>query len=397
MGRAIPVVCAILSGIAGCEDAGPRPPSQVAVADSAGRLHVRLGRFADLAMSRWRVEERYDTGSGGARVELFRVTAARFLSDGSLAVANSGTQEIVFLAPDGGVRARTGGPGEGPGEFRHISMLKLDGTGNLVAYDPRLGRLTTLGSDGRVLGTRRFAPPSRVVDLHPLAFLDGQRILALYGESRIFAAGGERRDSTPLLVFDSASSVTDTLGIWPAQEWSYVSFPEGSSRTEVGFGRTLAYAGRNGYGVLGSTDSLDLTLFGPEGRAVMRVTGGGPNARVGAADIERWREDLLERRSSAPEFIKRALAEAPYRETFPAFSAVLIDGARRLWIGVSARPGEAQRKWIVIGPDGDLQGTLRLPADARVLDGAGDQLAVLRRNELDEEQIAVLHLVRPSG
>ncbi len=394
--RTYTVVCcaSLLLALAGCGVADRGAGSGVTVTEGDGVLHVGLGSLAPAGARHWQTAEVYSTMALGAAVDLFRVTAARFLPDGALAVANAGTQEILVLDPSGAVMRRFGRSGEGPGEFRWISKLDVDGAGNLLAYDPRLGRLTRFTPEGEVLETRAIMPPNRVVDLEPLAVLPDGRVLAVYGSQRVFAPGGERRDSTPLFRVAAGGDIAAPLGVWPADEWSYTAISGGVARSAVGFGRTLARAGRQGRAALGSTDSVDVTLY-DGGRVVMRIAGPGPGPAVTDADVQRWREEkLLSLSPGAPEGVRRVFEDVPHRATFPAFDALLVDDAGRVWIGAYARPGQAERDWLVVSPSGSAEGTLTLPGGAVALDASGDRIALLMRNDLDEEYVAVLRIIR---
>jgi 6-bladed beta-propeller len=385
-------LCAGLLCSTACSGAKPGASSGTVVRDSAGVLMVQVGSLGETGGATWSAKEEYSTQAPDRLVELYQVSAARFLDDGRLAVANSGTHEILVIEAGGTVDRHIGRQGEGPGEFSWISTLDIDTAGHLVAYDPRLARITSFTSDGQVIETRPLSPPSSVVDLQPLAYLEDRNILAVYGQLRVFAPEGEHRDSTPLMRFDSGGTVIDTLGVWPAREWVYLSIPQGSARTEMGYGRTLAYAGSRGVSVLGATDSLDLLVYDRSGHLAMRITGGGPNPAVSQADVAAWRKEQAARLARSPAVVRTAFAEAPYRTTFPAFDALATDDRGRVWIGGVVRPGQRERKWIVLKPDGTLAGTLLLPGDARILDIAGDRLATLRRNDVDEEYVVVLRL-----
>lgn len=372
-------------------DVGPGTGAGVSIADSAG---VRLVRFDDLAALP--VPERATTPAFEVGVEpgseLFRVSAGRFLESGTLTIGNGGTGEILYVDGAGDVVRRVGGQGEGPGEFAAITSF-VDVRGDTLAvYDVRIGRLTVLDPEGAVVAVRRLEPPSRVVDLVPLAIGDEGRVLAVQGDARIFAMSGVRRDTAPLMVIQPSSAV-DTIGRWPAKEWSFASTGRGSFRTEVGFGRSLEASGRDGMAVIGSTDTLVLTVVDAAGEEVMRIEGRAPNRPVPHAQVERWRADRLANLpDDAPPPIRAAIESAPYNETFPAFSGLLLDGDGRIWIGEAPAVGAADRRWLVLGPDGNPSFRVVLPASAMPLDAVGDRLAVLDRTELAEEVVRVVTL-----
>ncbi len=139
---------------------------------------------------------------------------------------------------------------------------------------------------------------------------------------------------------------------------------------------------------------MDVTLY-DGGRVVMRIAGPGPGPEVTDADVQRWREEkLLSLSPGAPEGVRRVFEDVPHRATFPAFDALLVDDAGRVWIGAYARPGQAERDWLVVSPSGSAEGTLTLPGGAVALDASGDRIALLMRNDLDEEYVAVLRIIR---
>lgn len=375
-------------------DAGSGARSGVSVVDSAGVTVVGISDMTALSVPERDATLSAEVGSQ-AGTELFRVSAARLLESGTLVIGNSGTGEVLYVDGAGEVVRRAGGEGDGPGEFRAITSFPDVRGDTLTVYDVRLGRLTVLDPEGEVVEIRRLAPPSRVVDLLPLAIGDGGRVLAVHGDARIFARSGVRRDTAPLMVVHPSSSV-DTLGWWPAKEWSFASTGQASFRTEVGFGRSLQTSGRNGRAVLGSTDRLLLVLVGPDGTETMRIEGAGPNRSVSQEQVERWRAGRLgDLPDDVPATLRSAIEAAPHHETFPAFFGVLLDADARIWIGETQEPGTADRRWTVFAPDGPPSFRVVLPASATPLDAAGDRLVVLDRTEMAEEIVRVLSLGEP--
>jgi hypothetical protein len=132
-----------------------------------------------------------------------------------------------------------------------------------------------------------------------------------------------------------------------------------------------------------------VAVFDDTGRLSMQIVGWGSSEDIGAADVDRWRTELLDRRSQAPEEIRRWLSNAPNRDTYPAFEDLLVDDRGRIWIGMFPRGGESQ-DWLVVGPDGRLEGKFTVPGGSRLLDAAGEHVALLRRGAVDEEYVAVM-------
>lgn len=385
------LLCAAFVQVACTGDDTVEAPS-VRVSKADGVVHVRVASLAPTDVRAMTTQQAFTTARAAPPIELYQVTAARFLPDGRLAVANAGTGEILVLDAAGGLAQTIGGKGAGPGEFAWISALDVDTAGTMAAYDPRQGRITRFTTAGDVIATQTLAPPNRVIDIQPLTLLDGGRFAAVYGDMRVFGASGEARDTTPLMVFNAAGTSADTLGMWAASEWAFRSFEGGASRANPGFGRSAQYAGRNGRFAIGSTDSIDVSVFDRSGRLAMRITG-GPGGAVSAADVERWRAELIESYAQMPEPLRRGLDQVPHRATFPGFESLVIDDAGRVWIGSHVAPGGAERDWLVLESDGTPYGRVTLPGDAQLLDAAGDRVALLLRDELDEPYIRVLQVV----
>ncbi len=237
-------------------------------------------------------------------------------------------------------------------------------------------------------------PPNPVVDLRPLAVGGEGELLAVYGDMRYFGADGVQRDTTPLLRYATAGGPPDTLGHWPVVEYAYSATPGGSARTYVGFGRDLAFFARRDLAVLGDTDSLDVVVLDAGGRERMRLRGGGPRTPVSEAEGERWREINAARLGeTAPDALRERFRQAPYRESYPAFDALAVDGEGRLWVGAAAVLGAEERLWIVFGADGSPAGRVTLPADATVLDIAYGHVLLLDKDELGVESVS-LHALR---
>lgn len=160
------LVGALALATASCgQDADTRGATEsraVEVADSGAVMTVELGRVENLSAPQLTPTLLQSTRQRG--IELFRVTAAVLLDGGGVALANSGTREVLLLADDGSVDRRAGGHGEGPGEFEEITSMVRSSDGLLV-YDARMGRMNEFTESGDFVTSWSFKWRSRFLDL----------------------------------------------------------------------------------------------------------------------------------------------------------------------------------------------------------------------------------------
>jgi len=361
---------------------GPIPALHAQVADSAGIRVVSLPAAPPASEPIVAATERFSTAG---TVDLFRVTSAVFLEDGRLAVANAGSQEILFF-DDGGVPVgHFGRKGEGPGEFSWIRAVGLTVDGKLWAYDDRLGRLTEVPGPGGEPRTRPVRPADAITSLEPLTVDWNGPVLAIRGEHRVFKMSGENRDTVPLfrVALDGA---VDTLGHWPGLEKAFADVGNGAAQLQVGFGRTLFTGRTAGRAVLGSSDTLDLSVYDGSGRLRTKIVGSGPTVEVTEVAANAWRRERVEAVTEYPE-IAEAYREVPIRSTYPVFDGLAVDRNERIWIGLHPADSDTQIWWI-IGPNGPA-GTVGIPAGGTVLTVTPERMAMLRRSALGEEYVVV--------
>ena len=363
-----------------------QPPNAVLVSDSAGITNIALGRVEELSLPVLEADLLFSTRELG--VELFWVGDALLLGNGGLALANTGSGEVLLFSADGSFTARAGGQGEGPGEFSEITTL-LGTDGGFLAYDARLARLNAFLESGEFLASSPLSAQSAIVSLKPLARDATGHMLAVLGEQRYFLPEGMKRDTTPLLSFKDLETDPDTLGVLPATEWSYGGIPGGGfTRTEPAFGRDIVARGFRDRAVIGDTDVLSLSVHAADGSLTRRIRGSAGGWAVTAEEIGTWRAERLARRGpDAPDWFMEFVENAPYRETHPAFHSAVLGPDEMVWIGLATRPGEETRRWLVLGPDGQPQGWLDLPAEASVLAIDANRFVLLQRTALDEEEV----------
>ncbi len=86
--------------------------------------------------------------AGDPEYELFDAASSLLLSDGRIVVANAGSRQIRYFAPDGVFLKQVGGAGGGPGEFRDLRRLYADEGDTVLALDAAGRRLAVFDPDG---------------------------------------------------------------------------------------------------------------------------------------------------------------------------------------------------------------------------------------------------------
>jgi len=81
------------------------------------------------------------------------VADADLWPDGRTAVLDGMAQEILVFGSDGGLQARLGGKGGGPGELMGAFNLEIGPEGDLLVLDGNAQRITRWGSDGGLEAT----------------------------------------------------------------------------------------------------------------------------------------------------------------------------------------------------------------------------------------------------
>lgn len=381
-----------------CHASERRSPPLVEAHDSAGVRVVRVPSLHGLDLTEWTGRKIYSTAAlNGGPVDLYNVTAALFAADGSLWLANSGAAEVVIISPEGGLARRVGRKGDGPGEFRDLEALLRDPNGGVIAFD---GRLSWFTDDGGFLETRRFDPPNPVVSVRPVVRLPNGDMMAVLSHQNFFQAEGERRDTVPLMLVHDDQ--VDTLGLWMGLERAFTSAGRVAALVPIGFARTVYYATNGTRFVIGSNDSLDLTVYDVSPSPILRILGSDSPRRVSERDTKRWRNDILKRlegrlagRKEA-DFLLTAWRDAPVRGTLPVFEGLAMDPHNRVWVGEYVLDSD-DRWWVVFDSMGVPVARARLPAiGRRPYPGASEllaigtgRLAVLRRTKLDEEYVEV--------
>lgn len=316
----------------GCAEGGRVQPGLTTI-DSAGVQIVTLTQL-DLEGETWMSDStpRVEIGraSGSEPMLLNDVRAAGRLRDGRLVVANSGSRELRYFAPDGNWLTTVGGDGEGPGEFRSVSFLAVLAGDSVLVYDRSLQRVTVLDSAGGFVKSW-----STIVAGAPI--LQDVVGVTSTGDVVMYAFVGAEPQTvgpytTPQVigVFDRASesySVIDTIA---GSEAAQVR-REGRLVPAIRpFGRKsdIAVAGPH-IVVLDAEVEQSIQVYSPDGHLVRAVRFDVPRQRIDSRLVNAWIESFFDRYTFAAERVEDSWrygferTSAP--EEVPLFRSLEVD------------------------------------------------------------------------
>lgn len=329
----------------------------------------------------------------GGDTPLFRVRAAVFLGDGSIAIADAGNYRVVRLSSRGEFLGDLGGEGEGPGEFSSVSALAAFGD-TLVAYDAISNRLTmwpTMGADPVVTGLPPYLG-------RPTTWVGG--ISAGQSVLKTLEPAAARRqslfvDSTNVMRWIHADASVESLGT-EADRYLYF-FIQGRGATSY---RTPFFS--EAKRVVWGSSVLTLPLDGTKVllRALDRVELDSVALPVTTrpfdrAVIERYRDSLLELvgPGANADRIREAYDAIDPPSSAPPTRRIVLVGDR-LWVERFPTLGEETTSWWLVSiASREVEGVIELPPNRTPLAGQGDQVLMLEWDELGVEVVVLLDLL----
>ncbi|WP_420449194.1 hypothetical protein [Candidatus Palauibacter sp.] len=377
----LPVACA--GG-----DGGDGPRS--VVRDSAGVMIVENGRPPLDSRLGWQIGAApavtIGTPEGDPAYELFGVGDATRLSDGRIAVPNTGSGELRIFDSNGVHLESWGGRGDGPGEFGFMAPteLVLWPGDSLMAREPfqrRISIFSVRGTFGRTLRLQSQSGYASVVG--PLA--DG-RVLAQTLTTYSGGTPGTSELTRPDLeygILEADGSVHRDLGVFPGSELYVVNTAERTRARAYPFARqAFAFVWRD-LVVVSTNDRYEIRAYRPDG-SLARIVRRAHEARAPTrADL---RDYVARQNPDQPDAVD-AVADMPLVEAFPAFNRVVVDRLDHLWVEEFHLPGETPRLWTVFDPEGRVLGLVEVPGSFAVTEIGEDYILGTRRDALDIEYV----------
>lgn len=393
----------LLLAACGGGDAADRP--RASVRDSAGVVIVQNAAPAEEARDTLGDNPAWAVGvlEGAPEYQMYEVRGATRLSDGRLAVLNSGTKEVRFYSADGEYLSASGGDGEGPGEFREMGELyRLPGD-SLLVYDWRLRRLSLLDPQGAFVRSIAVPMPEGVFPF-PAGMLNEDQIAMRLG--RMFGGDREIQDGV----------VQDTAR-YAKLNWRGDSVSLGEPFVELFGGETyVAHGGSNGNRWISMMNILlaasPTTVFHggriyytPADRYEVRVMDGtgrleriirrehepvAVTAAMHDAAVERNLEGIDDENWRKRR--RTMIEDMPVPEFLPAIQRLRVDDAGRIWTQRYAELPDEPRTWDVFSAEGEWLTSVRTPPRFNPLEIGQDYLIGVLRDELDVEQVRLYEL-----
>ena len=335
----------------------------------------------------------------GDRVRQFSgITGGARLADGTVVVADGGSQEVRFFGPDGAFRKAVGRPGGGPGEFVVLSGLGPSPEGGVWAYDFSLRRVTRIDAPGEVVRLTTLEPDPPVLNSVG-ALPDGTFLLRqLWGAAAVAEATtqGLRRDPVAYVRFDATGALLDTLGLFPGREvflseeggrgvMSTPPFAKGSVGAVWGEGL-----------VVGSMDNFDAAVHSPDGALLRILRIPGRDLTLGAGDVEAFIQERIEATpAEGRPGLRESLESLPVPRTRPAYGSFLADALGNLWVAEWAAYPAVPRQWTVLDSLGRWLGEVEMPARFFPWQIGPDWILGVEWDDLDVERMVVYPLRKP--
>ncbi len=329
------------------------------------------------------------SGSGDPH-NFYQVRDVKRLPDGSLVVANRGSNEVRKFSADGTLVGTAGGHGEGPGEFTNLQQVEPVGD-SLLARDIR-SRVTLFGPDLQHVRTLQLPPGIR--DLHDLG--NGTVVAPVtmdYPE-----VYGLLRPPEALLVYDLEGDRVDSIGWTPGYEEYVTDALTGRPL----FGKASVLDTHDGRLFVGNSDHMQVEELNSAGDTVRILRIPDFPLALTAEQVEAERDARLDiplppGAASLPPFFVQAIEDMPSPATRPAYAAMLVDPTGAVWLrpfrGTSEEDGGPEH-WLVLGPDGAWLGSVGILEDFRVMEIGVDEILGVRTDELDVQHPQVLRLRR---
>lgn len=388
----LPAAALVIAAMSACGgDAGPA--TGPTVRDSTGVRIVEYAGVPDtepsLALA---PEPLLRHGGGGGEYAFGLIARGRLFSDGSAALSDDASSEIVLVTPDAAEHSVAAGAGEGPGDVGYVLGLFTRGRDSLLVLDRRNSSFSVFVR-GTLTRTESLVDLLRNTTLWPDGIDAAGGFLAA---TNAYRSGFEEEWLQGHMArFDVETGAVDTVA-------SYDYVP-GSGNPSPGFGSVTV---ADGEFVQTRSDRPEVTWRGADGGVRQIVRWQAEPEHLTEEHLRRLGESLLPRlrfaNPDAPiarveEMVRENVArrEADLGKPLALFGSPFGDAEGRVWLPSYdiAGPREGSPPYIVISPDGEWLGKVDAPPGLRILDVAHGRVLGVVTDEMDVESVVVYELI----
>jgi hypothetical protein len=381
----------------GCDADGLGAPGP-SVTDSAGIRIVENEAPLWPPDGGWRIEDEpsltIGNAQGDASYQLFRVAGATILPDGRIVVANSGTSELRFFDEEGAFLTSAGGEGEGPGFFQFLAGVNRYRGDSLATFDIRLDRVSIFDGQGHFARSFNLAGHAGLSPL-PLGPLSDGSFAVM--APRYQTPDGVALDSASCLRFSPDGSGVDSVAYLPDQERYGFSIGEAFMSGSVAFTPFAVGAVSGDHVYLGQTADYSVGVYALDGTLERIVRRSFENRAVFPADVERFKDRILERRRSQPDrqrMFREVWERVDFPDVMPAYDDIRVDSEGYLWVADYRPEGESVSSWVVFDPEGQMMGSIDMPDRLRVFEIGADYILGVWFDDFDVPHVRLHRLIK---
>lgn len=398
MPRTLAAVFAAALSVGGCARSDADSDGAPATRDSAGVAIIDYSQTT-VGAPRWPLDSiPVHVPRGGGR-ELFRVRSIVRFDDGRLAVANSGSNEILWFDSTGAYLRTSGGAGEGPGEFRGLAALTVIPPDSLLAWDSSLRRFQVFAGDGSYARAFELSIPGEGPSFPDVLNVtaDGEILVRDFRADPEPDRPGVVETTFEIFSYDRAGGFVDSVASAPA--WlAFNGLANGIrfSGMTIPFALNSALAATGGELIVANLQAGEIRGFDLDGR-LRRIVRLAAAARAGVTseDVDRYVEAAVGRAPPpAVQQLRAAYASMPIPETKPLLQTVEASDDGQLWVvGWPRSPGAATP--VTVLDDGwRIAGVLELPAEFVVHVISGERVAGVWTDAMGVEEGRVYRVTR---
>ncbi|HEX9692112.1 MAG TPA: 6-bladed beta-propeller [Gemmatimonadales bacterium] len=347
---------------------------------------------------------------GGPSYEFHRVVGIGILPNSNIVVADAGSQELRIFSDMGQIVRSFGGPGDGPGEFRNISGIRIVDDSIFVSESfPAAPKIHVFDAQRGFLAQQPLRPQDQPSGVAPYDILSSTTVVVVPGRGlRIVATppreGIVRRDSLKLGVLEVGKEQHVTwLGLFPNNSWYSYPLPPGSSvsrsmaRYSLGPSLVVRTSGHKIW--IGDSGTGDIGLWDPA-RGAQDTTVSFPQGPRGF-DQPMLRRAMNEARTNtslsdpaAPARIEELYSDRLLPATAPRFTRFTPGPDGEMWIECFSEIPTEEHCVFAFDERGRVSGDAMVPAGVQIEAVDADRIIGVRRRSYGMETVVVHRLIR---